>query len=108
MSGNKRRRISFLFSSWCWEGGGRVSSGVNKHEGAEWIPPPVPPVPPVPLVPPPPVPRLVFFYLLCLLLQTSFEFSVFCNLRASEADVKLRLPLTCDTGQAGTSTESPN
>lgn len=62
-----------------------------------------------PVLPPVPrPPRLVFFYLLCLLLQTSFEFSVFCHLQASEADVKLCLPLTCDTGQAGTSTESSN
>lgn len=63
---------------------------------------------PPPSPPRPPVTRLVFFYLLCLLLQTSFEFSVFCHLRVLEADVKLRLPLTCDTGQAGTSTESSN
>lgn len=52
--------------------------------------------------------RLFFFYLLSAPLQTSFEFSIFCNLGVSEPDITLRLPLTPDTGQAAPSITCSN
>lgn len=100
----------FFFAVEKREGGGSFSSGMNKHEGAgrkSWLSSTsrwrLRPTPHQPLNT-----HLLFFYLLSLPLQCSFDFSIFCNLKVSKPDVKLRLQLTSDTGQAAKSIKSSN